>query len=146
MQSKVKFQTTATRSRLMSRIKSVNTSPEIALRKYLWGLGVRYRKNYSKLIGKPDIVFTKNKLVVFIDGEFWHGYLWEDKKDRIVSNRDYWIHKIESNIIRDKLVNQELSAQGWYVLRFWEHEIKCDIQRCALKVIELLTAKNDVND
>ncbi|MGV7976668.1 MAG: very short patch repair endonuclease [Anaerolineaceae bacterium] len=146
MQSKVKFQTTATRSRLMSRIRSVNTTPEIALRKYLWGLGFRYRKNYSKLVGKPDIVFTKNKLAVFIDGEFWHGYLWEEKKDKIVSNRDYWIHKIESNIIRDRLVNQELSAQGWHVLRFWEHEIKCDIQRCAVKVIELITAKNDVND
>ncbi len=146
MQQKGEFRTTPTRSRLMSRIKSYNTTPEITFRKYLWGLGYRYRKNYSKLIGKPDIVFTKRKLAIFIDGEFWHGYLWEEKKERIISNRDYWIQKIESNIVRDKFVNQELSAQGWHVLRFWEHEIKNDIQNCALKVIEFLGSKNNRND
>ncbi|BDR57498.1 very short patch repair endonuclease [Xylocopilactobacillus apis] len=83
------------RSFNMSQIRSTNTKPEIKLRKALWNRGVRYRKNLNTLPGKPDIAITKSKIAVFIDGEFWHGYKWNENKNNIHSNRDYWIPKIE---------------------------------------------------
>lgn len=89
------FNTTPERSKLMSKIKGKDTKPEILFRKSLWASGVRYRINVSGLPGKPDIVIEKKKIVIFIDGEFWHGYKWQEKKPKIKSNRDYWIAKIE---------------------------------------------------
>ena len=139
MESKYGFNTTETRSRLMSRIRGVNTTPEVHLRKKLWVLGYRYRKNYRKLPGKPDIVFLKNKVVVFIDGEFWHGYDWETKRSRIKSNREYWVGKIEKNMERDKRNIQLLETKGWKVIRFWMNEIKKKPQECLDIVIEALS-------
>jgi len=75
----------------MSKIKSSDTKIEIEFRKALWNLGYRYRKNYKKLPGKPDIVFVSKRIVVFIDGEFWHGYRWKEKKKKIKNNREYWM-------------------------------------------------------
>lgn len=118
------FYTTAELSKLMSRIKSANTKPEIKLCKFLWGVGLRYRKNVKNLPGTPDIVISKYKLIIFIDGEFWHGYNWEDKKEKIKSNREYWIPKIERNIQRDLTINEYYSKSGWKVMRFWEREVK----------------------
>jgi DNA mismatch endonuclease (patch repair protein) len=138
MKSKYGFETTQERSALMGRIKSTNTTPEIKLRKYLWKLGYRYRKNYSAINGKPDIVFIKKKVAIFIDGEFWHGYLWDSKKEKIKNNKKYWVKKIEGNIRRDLMNNNELRKHGWRILRFWEHEIKNDIEYCASLVISLL--------
>ncbi len=129
------FYTTKQRSELMSKIKSQNTKPELKLKKTLWNLGFRYRKNVKKLPGTPDIVFPKDKIVIFVDGEFWHGYNWEEKKSKIKTNRDFWIPKIERNIQRDKRNNQLLSESGWYVLRFWEHEIKKDFEDCISQII-----------
>jgi len=129
------FYTTKQRSELMSKIKSQNTKPELKLKKTLWNLGFRYRKNVKKLPGTPDIVFPKDKIVIFVDGEFWHGYNWEEKKTKIKTNRDFWIPKIERNIQRDKRNNQLLSESGWYVLRFWEHEIKKDFEDCISQII-----------
>ena len=74
----------------MKKIKSTDTTPEIVFRKLLWKNGIRYRKNITKFPGKPDIVMKKHKVVIFIDGEFWHGFDWENKKKKIKSNRDYW--------------------------------------------------------
>ena len=74
------FDTTTERSQLMKKIHSTDTKAEIALRKALWANGIRYRKNYAKLPGKPDIAIVKNKIAIFVDGEFWHGYNWEEKK------------------------------------------------------------------
>lgn len=128
--SKYIFKTTPERSKRMSNIKSKNTKPEIILRKALWNEGIRYRLNVSKLSGKPDIVISKKKLVIFIDGEFWHGFNWELKKTRIKANRDYWIPKIEKNIQRDLKNNADLKLMGYTVLRFWEQEIKKDLQKC----------------
>jgi len=73
----------------MKKIRSSNSIPELSLRKELWKLGYRYRLNVSKLKGKPDIVFNKFKLVIFVDGEFWHGYEWRKKKPKIKANREY---------------------------------------------------------
>lgn len=119
----------------MKKIRSSNTIPELSLRKELWKLGYRYRLNVSKLKGKPDIVFNKFKLVVFVDGEFWHGYEWRKKKPKIKANREYWIKKIERNIERDKENNKHLLSMGYVVLRFWEHEIKKDLTKCVNKIV-----------
>lgn len=114
----------------MSKIRGVNTSPELKLRKELWSSGLRYRINYKKIAGKPDIAIVKHKIAIFIDGEFWHGYNWQEKKKKIKSNRKYWIKKIEGNMKRDIENNEKLKEQGWIVMRFWEKEIKNDIDKC----------------
>ena len=118
----------------MGKIRGVNTKPELALRKALWKLGFRYRLNVSKLKGKPDIVFNKYKVVVFVDGAFWHGYNWSEKKHKINANRKYWIKKIERNIERDLETTNYLFSTGYVVLRFWEHEIKKDLLGCVEKI------------
>ena len=132
------FNTTPERSKLMRKIKGTDTEPEVILRKVLWKLGIRYRLNVSKLPGKPDIVIAKQKLIVFIDGEFWHGYNWEEKKPKIKANRDYWIKKIERNMQRDIDNVKKLRLMGYTVLRFWEHEIRKDLQDCLSKISEAL--------
>ena len=129
------FYTTKQRSELMAKIKSQNTKPELKLKKALWNLGYRYRKNLKKLPGSPDIVYTKHKLAIFVDGEFWHGYNWAEKKTKIKTNRDFWIPKIERNIQRDLQNNQLLTDAGWYVIRFWEYELKKDFEGCLNRVI-----------
>ena len=115
------------------------------LGKLLWAEGVRYRRNYKKLPGKPDIAITKSKIAVFIDGEFWHGYDWENqKKIRLHRNREFWIHKIEGNIQRDKKEEAELIKMGWIVLRFWEkHEVLKDPQKCVDVVLKAIKSKGD---
>ena len=107
------------RRKNMQAIKSKDTSIEIALRTALWHRGIRYRKNYKQLPGKPDIVITKHKIAIFCDSDYWHGYDWENRHQRIKSNRDYWIPKIERNMKRDKEVTAQLQNAGWIVLRFW---------------------------
>lgn len=114
----------------MRKIKAKNTTPEIILRKALWKEGIRYRIENIKITGNPDIAIKKHKIAIFIDGEFWHGFNWQEKKTKIKSNKEYWIKKIERNIERDKKNNQLLTNQNWVVLRFWEHEIKKDLNKC----------------
>lgn len=126
----------------MQRVKCKNTGIEILLRKELWSRGIRYRKNVSKVIGKPDIAFLGKKVAVFCDSEFWHGYDWEHQKTEFKSNQSFWIPKIERNIERDKEVNEALEAEGWVVLRFWGKEIKKDAGRCADLIIAALKEKN----
>lgn len=130
------FYTTKQRSKLMGKIKGVDTKPELKLKKALWKLGYRYRKNVKTLPGQPDIVYNKYKLVVFVDGEFWHGYEWEKKKLKIKTNRDFWIPKIERNIQRDQFNNKLLADQGWTVMRFWDRGIKNDLERCLNSIID----------
>jgi len=132
------FYTTKKRSKIMSKIKGKDTKPEIQFRKKLWEKGIRYRINNKKLLGKPDIIIKKYKIVIFIDGIFWHGYKWEERKPKIKSNREYWIPKIERNIQRDKENNKKLSDEGWQVIRFWEHEIKKDLETCIDRLINLI--------
>ena len=124
------------RRRTMSRIKSKNTSIEMTLRKALWHSGVRYRVNYKKLPGTPDIAITKYRIAIFCDGEFWHGKDWRSKKENIRSNRDYWLPKIDRNIIRDNEVNKALSYRGWVVVRFWGADIQKNLMTCIEDVKE----------
>lgn len=121
-------------SRNMRSNKGKDTKPELLLREELWRRGLRYRKNYKGLYGKPDIVFLKAKIAVFVDGKMWHGYDWEHQKNDFKSNRDYWIPKIEQNIEHDYEVTQELISLDWLVMRFWDFEVKKNLQGCADKI------------
>lgn len=121
----------------MSRIRGKDTSIEVALRKALWAKGYRFRKNYKELPGKPDIVFTKYKVAVFCDSEFFHGKDWNMLKQKLESgkNPDYWIEKIKRNIERDKEKDDSLLAEGWTVIHFWGKDILKNTDEC-VKVIE----------
>lgn len=136
------FYTTPERSRIMGKIREKNTKPELAFRKALWAAGYRYRIDYKKLIGKPDIVLKKYRTVIFIDGEYWHGYNWEERKPKLRTNREFWIPKIERNMQRDREVNAELDHIGYKVFRFWEREIKKELDACLQKVISHLQKQN----
>ncbi|KPM31029.1 DNA mismatch endonuclease Vsr [Croceitalea dokdonensis DOKDO 023] len=134
------FYTTPQRSKIMASIKGKNTKPELAFRKALWAAGYRYRIDYKKLIGKPDIVLKKYRTAIFIDGEFWHGHNWETRKQKIKTNRDFWIPKIERNIQRDQEVNTSLRELGYTVFRFWEKQINKNLEECLNSVITHLKA------
>ncbi len=131
------------RRKNMQAVKSNNSEIEQKLRKALWHRGYRYKKNYAKLTGKPDIVLTKHKIAIFCDSEFWHGYNWTIKKKEIKSNRQFWLNKIESNMQRDKTVTKELEKQGWVVLRFWGKEIKNDLDSCIQNIEETIKKGNN---
>jgi len=133
------FKTTEKVSAVMKKIRSGNTTPEVIFRKALWSLGLRYRLRAKGLPGKPDIVFKRKKIAIFIDGDFWHGYNWHERKKKMKSNLEYWIPKIERNIQRDKEVNDLLRSNGWIVLRFWEHEVKKNITSCIGRVLTEFT-------
>lgn len=120
---KYEFKTTSEKSKQMSKVRSANGKDEVILRKLLWHMGLRYRVNVKNLPGKPDIVLSKYKIAIFIDGEFWHGYEWKKRKSRIKNNREYWIWKIQYNINHDSIVNQALHDQGWTILRFWSKKV-----------------------
>ncbi len=117
-------------SRIHSRSSNKSdTKCEQLLRAALWARGLRYRKNVSTLPGKPDIVFAKVRLVVFCDGDFWHGKDWEQRRTKLAvgTNPSYWVKKIETNMARDARNTRALEEQGWVVLRFWESEIRQDV-------------------
>lgn len=132
------------RKKNMRAIRSKDTTIELALRKALWQRGIRYRKNYKGLIGKPDIVITKYRIAVFCDSDFWHGYDWENRKARIKSNQDYWIPKIERNMKRDREVTATLVEQGWIVLRFWEHAIRKELEECVNDIQEAVDVRKEL--
>lgn len=129
------------RRRNMQAIHSKDTTIELLLRKALWECGVRYRKNYKKLIGKPDIAITKYKIAVFCDSDYWHGYDWENRNQRIKSNRDYWVPKIERNMARDREVTEALQRDGWLVLRFWEWQIRKHLSECVESVLQAIETR-----
>ena len=132
------------RRKNMQAIKSSDTTIELLLRKALWAKGIRYRKNYKGLIGKPDIAITKYKIAVFCDSDYWHGYDWENRNKRIKSTRDFWIPKIERNMKRDKEVSAALEEQGWTVLRFWEWQIRRETDQCVNIILNAVyTKKNE---
>ena len=124
------------RSYNMTRIKSKNTGPELVLRKLLSKNKVRGYRIHSKIFGKPDLVFTKNRLVVFIDGCFWHKCPLCFVKP--ASRVEFWKEKITGNLKRDKEVNKFLLKNNWKVLRIWEHELKKNPEKAYQKVINQL--------
>ncbi len=125
-----------TTHRIMSSIRSKDTKPEMALRRALWKRGMRYRVNDPKLPGKPDIVFSRAKIVVFCDGDYWHGHNWALRgyaslEEELTRYGEYWQKKIRRNVERDVKNNQLLNEAGWMVIRFWESDIKADVEKCA---------------
>ena len=125
------------RRKNMQHIKSSNTKIEVLLRKALWKKGYRYRKNYKKLPGKPDIVLTKYKIAIFCDGEFFHGKDWEILKPRLEkgNSSEYWVSKISKNRKHDDEINKELLFLGWTVIRFWGKDIIKKTDEC-VRVVE----------
>ena len=133
--------------RIMSAIHSKNTRPELALRHALWRRGLRYRVAMKELPGKPDIVLTKVKIVVFCDGDYWHGHNWalrgiSSLEDELAGYSEYWQKKIRRNIERDVENTVKLEEDGWLVLRFWESEIKKDLDVCVEKIISCYNYRN----
>lgn len=131
-------QDAAHRNKMMRGAKSKNTKIEVALAKALWAHGYRYRRNVPGIIGKPDIVFTKYRLAIFVDGEFWHGKNWGVEAAKIKNNLSFWQKKIEANMARDVKVNEGLAAAGWAVLRFWGNDVKKNLSACVAAVEERL--------
>ncbi len=129
--------TKAQRRKNMQHIRAKDTSIEVRLRKALWNKGYRYRKNYDKLPGKPDIALTKYKVAIFCDSEFFHGKDWEVLKPRLEksNNSQYWINKISRNRERDDEINKRLLFEGWTVIRFWGKDILSNVDEC-VKVVE----------
>jgi DNA mismatch endonuclease (patch repair protein) len=128
-----------TRSRIMSKIRSKDTKPELILRKKLWERNLRYRL-HKRDARNADIVFAKNKIAVFVDGDFWHGYNW--KIQGKIPPKGFWQEKIKRNMKRDKKTAEWLEKEGWKVIRFWEHEVIEDVEGCIeMIVIELNSQK-----
>jgi DNA mismatch endonuclease (patch repair protein) len=119
------------RSQLMKRVRTRDTEPEVALRHALWGVGVRgWRLHPKDVPGRPDLVFRRKRLAVFVDGAFWHGHpghYWGQ-------SGEFWDKKIARNRERDARVNHELEEAGWRVLRLWDFEVRKDLQRCVERV------------
>jgi DNA mismatch endonuclease Vsr len=131
------------RHKNMVAVKNKNTDIEMSLRKLLWNNGFRYRKNNLKVYGKPDIVFVGKKIAIFCDGDFWHGYDFENQKETIKSNQIFWKKKIENNIRHDILITAALESEGWIVLRFWGHDIKKHPEKCLQKVREAFETRKE---
>lgn len=116
----------------MAHIRSKNTKPELALRRALYAVGIRgWRCHVRDIPGKPDLAFTRWRVAVFIDGAFWHGH-----PDHFAFGKSgaYWDAKIARTQERDRLANEALAAAGWTVLRFWDFDVKQDIEACAGRV------------
>lgn len=142
------METTKYRSRMMSKIRSTGGKAETFLGKAIWHHGIRYFRNYKKLPGKPDLAISKYKIAVFVDGEYWHGYNFDEIKSgkKVHHNREYWIKKIHNNMEHDKLINAELEKMGWTVIRFWEkHQVLKYPGHCIHTILEAVKNKGKAN-
>lgn len=126
--------TTKQRHKAMVANKGKDTKPELILRRWLWHSGYRYRKNYKKITGIPDIAFPRYKIAVFCDGDFWHGKNFSDKE--FSTNKKYWDNKIKRNREHDLYVTIALRDAGWTVLRYWESDIEHDLERCGKEIVK----------
>jgi DNA mismatch endonuclease (patch repair protein) len=132
-------------SDIMRNVRCRDTSPELTLRKALWACGLRYRLHVRSLPGKPDLVFGKVRLAVFVDGDFWHGNQWRKRGHASLEAQfagspkaDYWVPKIDRNMRRDKRITAELLTNGWRVLRLWESDLKSHPNQCIETVVRSL--------
>ena len=124
------------RRKNMQHIRSKDTKAEVLLRKTLWRKGIRYRKNYKELPGKPDIAITKYRIAIFVDGDFWHARGHEDNPgEQIQTNKAFWSKKLKRNIERDREVEDALLERRWIVLRFWESDVLTDVDQCISDIL-----------
>jgi len=138
------------RHKCMSHIHSSDTKPEIFFRKALWKFGIRYRKNVKSLFGTPDIAIKKYKIVIFIDGDFWHGHDWKKRhfssqEELLASYSDFWQNKIRRNIERDKKVKRYYRKHGWTILRFWTSDTEKNLNGCIIKTVKLIQQLKENN-
>jgi DNA mismatch endonuclease (patch repair protein) len=131
------------RHKCMSNIRSSDTKPEIFFRKALWKWGIRYRKNVRKLYGTPDIAIIKYKIVIFIDGDFWHGHDWKKRhfssqEELLDSYSEFWRNKIKRNIERDRKVTKYYRNRKWTILRFRTSEIEKKLNKCIIKTVKTI--------
>jgi DNA mismatch endonuclease (patch repair protein) len=133
----------------IGRVPGFGTQIELVLGSALWAAGVRYRKQYRKIPGRPDFVVPKAKLAIFCDSSFWHGRGWPASSAQFRTNREFWLPKIERNIRRDEEVNGLLAALGWTTLRFWDDEILERTNECVTRVLDTIqkgiSRHNDTN-
>src|SRR3989304_3415944 len=117
----------------MRRVKGRDTTPELILRRLLRAAGGKgYRLNRKDLPGRPDLVISRDRIAVFVDGCFWHGC--PRCYRRPSSNRSYWDAKVKRNMRRDRVQREQLRRLGWKVIRLWEHEVAKQPERCGIKV------------
>lgn len=133
------------RQKNMQAVRSKGSKIETLLGKELWKNGLRYRKNDSSVVGKPDFTFKKYKIAVFCDSEFWHGKNWQERKYDHKTNIEFWHKKIERNIERDKEVNEELNKKGWTIIRFWGKDITKNLLFCVQTVEKAINEKKEKN-
>ena len=126
-----------TRSEIMARMRSYDTTPELAVRSYLWRKGIRFRLKQRVYGVRPDIAWKRRKIAVFVDGCFWHGCPLHCRRPS--TRTTYWNRKIEGNMERDADVTQRLREEGWTVLRFWEHEVSSDVKSVCRRIVSALT-------
>lgn len=118
-----KLKTTPEVSKRMKSMSHKKSKVEALLAKALWHRGYRYRLNYKELPGSPDIAITKYRIAIFVDGEFWHGKDFEERKSKLKNNKDYWIEKIKENINRDIRNDKLLKQQDWIAIHFWSKDV-----------------------
>lgn len=136
------FLTPERRSRLMSNVRQKGTDIELLVCRELRTRGYRFRRNVRTLPGSPDMVFSKDKLAVFVDGDFWHGFRYPCWRHKI---QPFWRNKIETNRKRDQRNFRRLRRAGWNVLRIWQHEIETDTVSCLDRIVELLDLQTNRN-
>jgi len=129
----------------MSAIRATENRTERALRSALHRLGLRYKKYTANLPGRPDIVFPSQKVAVFVDGDYWHARVLQEKGPRAFratvrkkATRAYWLAKLRRNVERDRAATRALRKGGWLVLRLWESDTKRDVQRAAARIARAL--------
>ena len=129
-------------SKRMSHVKTKRNSAEVMIAKSLWHRGYRYRLNYKALPGSPDIALTKYRIAIFIDGEFWHGKDFEQRKNKLKNNKDYWIEKIQENIDRDLKNDKLLRQMDWYPIHFWSNDVIKYCNQCIDEIIYTIEDRN----
>ena len=128
------LKTTPEVSKRMKAMSHKTSKVESVLAKALWHKGYRYRLNYKKLPGTPDIAITKYRIAIFVDGEFWHGKDFEHKKDKLKANRQYWLEKIEENIQRDIRNDKLLRQMEWVPIHFWSKDVLKYTDLCVTEI------------
>ena len=128
------------RSWVMSRIRRKNTKIDLKMKEILSKTNCAYER-YPKMFGNPDFIIKRKKIVIFCDGDFWHGYNYDSKKKPA---KKFWRDKIEENIRRDKKISRKLRREGWSVLRFWEHDIEKNPEKCIRRIKTKIKERNRV--
>lgn len=128
----------------MSGIRASGSRIETALGKALWAAGVRYRRQYGRLPGRPDFAIVRAKIAIFCDSSFWHGRDWPASAAAFKTNREFWLPKIERNIRRDVEVTASLCHLHWTVIRFWDDDILKRLDACVVRVLD--AAKEALDD